>query len=119
MAAGLVSPKQTNTQTLVVICQNNDSGAVIGSVPLQGMSAVGGTFRFVPSCGMAQPGPYEVVATAVDADCNSKTVVAIFRITVTRPTFSVQVMRRAVACQDAEVPYTAVGTASGPLRWTV
>lgn len=66
---------------------NNNPGTVAatgatGTVVVTGPGSVTGTFRFVPACGSARSEPYDVIVTATDNACNSKSIAIIYRIRV-------------------------------------
>jgi len=66
---------------------NNNPGTVAttggtGTVVVTGVGNVTGTFRFVPACGSARSEPYDVIVTATDNACNSKSAAVIYRIRV-------------------------------------
>ena len=66
---------------------NNDPGTVpagagAGYVLTSGAGAVAGAFRFVPACGSARAQPYDLVVTATDNGCPSKSVAAIYQVLV-------------------------------------
>ncbi|UOR06179.1 gliding motility-associated C-terminal domain-containing protein [Hymenobacter aerilatus] len=66
---------------------NNDPGTVAtpgstGTAVVTGTGSVTGTFRFVPACGSARTEPYDVIVTATDNACNSKSAAVIYRVRV-------------------------------------
>ncbi|QNE39958.1 T9SS type B sorting domain-containing protein [Hymenobacter sp. NBH84] len=66
---------------------NKDPGTVAtpggtGTAVVTGAGSVTGTFRFVPACGSARTEPYDVIVTATDNACNSKSAAVIYRVRV-------------------------------------
>ncbi|MFC7670326.1 gliding motility-associated C-terminal domain-containing protein [Hymenobacter humi] len=91
----------------------------VGQASIRGTGTVAGTFRLT-GCGADRRAPYEVLVTATDEACNTQTVVATFRITVTRPVFSGVVQGTGTVCAQSVATYTVSGgAASGSLQWSV
>ncbi|WP_022826126.1 T9SS C-terminal target domain-containing protein [Hymenobacter norwichensis] len=96
-------------------------GAPTGSVTLQGTGGnVSGQFVFTSQCGNARSTPYDVVITASDVACGSKTVAEVFQILVTKAAGPSSIAGDAVIC-DRTLPrsYTAGGTTPASYLWTV
>lgn len=96
-------------------------GAPTGSVTLQGTGGnVSGQFVFNSQCGNARSTPYDVVITASDVACGSKTVAEVFQILVTKAAGPSSIAGDAVIC-DRTLPrsYTAGGTTPASYLWTV
>ncbi|RYU79316.1 gliding motility-associated C-terminal domain-containing protein [Hymenobacter persicinus] len=96
----------------------NGTGGAPGTVSLTGVSGATGTFHLTAGCGLARPAAYDVVVTAVDAACNSKSVATAFRITVTRPAPPTGVRGDSVLCAQSVGTYTALGPVFPQYRWT-
>ena len=97
----------------------SSSAYALGAVAVQGTGAVTGAFRLKANCGLARATPYDVIATVADEDCNSTTVAAVFRVTVTRPPLAARVRGDSVLCAGSTATYTVVGATASAYRWTV
>lgn len=91
-----------------------------GNVLTTGTGSVTGAFRLLAGCGLARPSPYDVVVTVADQACNQKTIVGVFRITVTRPVAPVRIRGDSVLCMQRTATYTTPANALYiGYRWTV
>jgi gliding motility-associated-like protein len=91
----------------------------VGSVSVAGVGVATGTFRLRAGCGLARATPYDVVVTVADAVCGSKTVAAVFRITVTRRAFAARLQGDSSVCPRSASTYRVAGPAFGSYLWTV
>ncbi|QDA61415.1 T9SS type B sorting domain-containing protein [Hymenobacter jejuensis] len=101
----------------------NDVGTVSngsGSALISGTGNVSGTFRFNSRCGNARATPYDVVVTAADQACGSKSVAQIIRITVKRASPPTAITGDALVCdQSKPSTYTVTGTNASSYLWRV
>lgn len=98
--------------------QGGAAGSAVGQATTKGTGTARATFRLA-GCGLPRRQPYEVVVTATDEVCNSQTVVAIFLITVTRPTFAGQIRGLTQVCAQSIATYTVAGSNFGAYHWEV
>ncbi|MDO7849675.1 gliding motility-associated C-terminal domain-containing protein [Hymenobacter sp. M29] len=94
-------------------------GLPAGRVAVAGAGTLTGAFRLRAGCGLARATPYDVVVTVTDQACNSQSVVAVFRILVTRPGLAVSLSGESVLCAGATGTYRVVGPALAVYNWTV
>jgi gliding motility-associated-like protein len=91
----------------------------VGSVSVANVGTATGTFRLRANCGLARATPYDVVVTVADDVCGSKTIAAVFRVTVTRRPFAARVQGDSSVCPRSASTYRVVGPAFGTYLWTV
>jgi gliding motility-associated-like protein len=89
----------------------------VGTVSLTDVGAVAGDFRLLAGCALARPTPYDVVVTVADNVCGSKTIAAVFRITVVRPAPPTGVRGDSMLCAQRVATYTASGPVFDTYRW--
>ncbi|QNH61684.1 gliding motility-associated C-terminal domain-containing protein [Hymenobacter sediminicola] len=94
------------------------TGSAPGIVSVAGSGTVAGIFRLQADCGLARAAPYDVVISVADQACNSKFVVAVFRITVMGVAPPAGLRGDSVLCAQALGTYTALGANFPQYRWT-
>ncbi|HEX8505251.1 MAG TPA: hypothetical protein VF630_07780, partial [Hymenobacter sp.] len=93
--------------------------AGVGSVRVRGLGTATGAFRLRAGCGQARTAPYDVVVSVADEVCGSKSVAAVFRVTITRLPFAARLQGDSLVCPRSAGTYRVAGTPFGSYLWTV
>ncbi|MBD2716312.1 gliding motility-associated C-terminal domain-containing protein [Microvirga sp. STR05] len=95
-------------------------GAPTGSATVQGTGSVSGQFVFNSQCGNGRATPYDVVITASDVACGSKTVADVFQILVTKAVGPNRISGDSIICDRAVArTYSAGGPSATAYQWSV